>query len=378
MSGREGTEWRFLLVEDDDVIAKQVEEAIPGFIQAPDTAQVRRFDKFKDAADLLRNERFDVLILDLKDDSTPGIDEHDVSAGVEIFEFLKQTRFSPVVFYTAHAHKVRDLTTSFVRVVEKTDGLGKLKEEVCGVLATQLPALSRRIEEIQRAYMWDFVGEHWKEYGSPHEQADLAYLMARRLASSLQAEARSLALKVSEHAVPAPNAATIHPMEMYVHPPVSKKRQAGDLVRGTVKGEEGNWLVLTPSCDFEERHPLNHVLLARCVPLTDEPEFKKWKSDKTNENAKEKLEALMRDNRQKAQPERYKFLPGTFFLPDSVVDFQSVTTVTLDELSKLEGVASLDSPFAEAMLARFSRYFGRLGTPDIDKQIVLRRLDAAQ
>ena len=40
----------------------------------------------------------------------------------------------------------------------------------------------------------------------------------------------------------------------------------------------------------------------------------------------------------------------------------------------LERLASLDSPFAEALLARFTRYFGRLGTPDLDVAVLLQRL----
>jgi hypothetical protein len=40
------------------------------------------------------------------------------------------------------------------------------------------------------------------------------------------------------------------------------------------------------------------------------------------------------------------------------------------------GLCLLDSPFAEALLARFSRYFGRLGMPDLDVAVLLQRLRA--
>jgi hypothetical protein len=43
----------------------------------------------------------------------------------------------------------------------------------------------------------------------------------------------------------------------------------------------------------------------------------------------------------------------------------------MDSLNRL---ASLDSPFAEALLARFVRYFGRLGTPDLNTEVILSRL----
>jgi hypothetical protein len=43
-------------------------------------------------------------------------------------------------------------------------------------------------------------------------------------------------------------------------------------------------------------------------------------------------------------------------------------------MAGLERLASLDSSFAEALLARFTRYFGRLGTPDLDVAVLLQRL----
>lgn len=141
-------------------------------------------------------------------------------------------------------------------------------------------------------------------------------------------------------------------------------------------GESGHWIILTPSCDFEQEGRLNNVLLAQCVPLNAEPEYVSW-TQNTAKNAGS-LRAMIGDNRQDTQSERFKFLPGTYFFPDSVVDFQKLKAITPAEILKLEVVASLDSPFAEAVLARFSRYFGRLGTPDIDKNVVLNRLEAAR
>jgi hypothetical protein len=40
----------------------------------------------------------------------------------------------------------------------------------------------------------------------------------------------------------------------------------------------------------------------------------------------------------------------------------------------MKAIASLDSPYAEAVLAKFAGYYGRLGTPDINKAIVIDRL----
>jgi len=375
MTGENGMKWRILVVEDREDMARQILEAIPDFVDPPDTAEGDHCQSFQDAISRLEIQRYDILILDLKDDGADESTENEDPAGVKVFEALKRTRFTPVVFYTALAHKVRSEQTSFVRVVEKTESISRVREEVKAVISTKLPTLFRRVEEIQRNYLWDFVGSHWQEFSSPHDQADLAYLLARRLALTLQGEARKLTRKLAGKSIPIADPKNIHPMEMYVRPPVSTNRQAGDILKGTIEGETGFWLVLTPSCDFEQAGRLKNVLLAACLPLTEEAEFHSWKQNPNNSAA---LKALISDNRERVQSERFKFLPGTYFLPDLVLDFQHLKALPEGEIANLEVIASLDSPYAESVLARFARYFGRLGTPDIDKQIVMNRLQAAQ
>ena len=277
-----------------------------------------------------------------------------------------------MVFYTAHAEWVRGAQTSFVRVVEKTETTERVKEEVRRVLATQLPALTRQIEEVQRSYMWDFVSTHWKEFPEPTNQADIAYLLARRLAIALEAEAGKLAARVGgAPEVPAIDS-KVHPMVMYVVPTMGPHPLAGDIVSEVVDDKEVHWLILTPSCDFAQTKA-DHVTLAKCEPLVDRDEFKKWSQTKSASSI-QRLEGLIEDR----GSDRFKFLPSAFFIPDLVVDFQQLRSVACASLKDFKQIATLDSPFAEAVLARFSRYFNRLGTPDIDKGIVINRLQPAQ
>ena len=371
-NGDTGTEWRILVIEDNAETARQLQEAIPGFVDPPDRAQAEIVESFDEAAQRMKFERYDLLILDLKDDRNTTREADDSPVGLEVFEKLKKTRFVPVVFYTALAHKVRSQQTSFIRVVEKTEGIGRVKEEVRRIIQTQLPSLAKKLEDLQRDYMWDFVSTHWKEFDSPHEQADLAYLLARRLALSLEAEARQLAKHAVGTAVPVTDTENVHPMQMYIHPPVSKNRQAGDVLLETNDQAKNYWIVLTPSCDFV-LGKVKHVVLAKCERLDGQKEYQDWIADKTSKSKTAQLEKLISDNRE-GQRERFKFLPGTFFLPNLLIDFQQLRSVTVEELGTLEVITTLDSPFAEAMLAQFARYFGRLGTPNIDKKVVLDRL----
>lgn len=47
----------------------------------------------------------------------------------------------------------------------------------------------------------------------------------------------------------------------------------------------------------------------------------------------------------------------------------------IGEVADLKRIASLDSPFAEAAVNRFNRYYGRIGTPDLDAEGAFARLD---
>lgn len=375
-----GTAWRFLVVEDNADNARQLQEVLPGAVDLPDSAKIDLCRSFGEARTELLRDRYDILILDLKDDSSSFFSSDSEPAGVKIFEELRKTRFVPVVFYTAHAQKVRSEETSFVRVVEKSEDVTRVREEVRKVLATRLPALNRQIEEVQRSYMWEFVSTNWKEFKERTHQADLAYLLARRLAISLEHTAKDLAVFVGGQLQATSNEKKSHPMVMYVTPPIGPHRLAGDILLETVNATQSYWLILTPSCDFAQEK-VHHVVLAKCERLTEQDEYKKWSFDRAHRESKSRLEDLIGDNRRSApggpklQPERFKFLPGTFFLPDLVVDFQQLRSLGLKDLAKLAAVASLDSPFAESVLARFARYYGRLGTPDLDREVVFRRIE---
>ena len=69
-NGQAGIKWRFLIVEDNDDIVRLLKEIVPACADSPDEAEADVCKKFDEAAKLLKSERFDLLILDLKDDSS--------------------------------------------------------------------------------------------------------------------------------------------------------------------------------------------------------------------------------------------------------------------------------------------------------------------
>lgn len=378
----DGTIWQVLFVDDDAEICRQVKEFLndEALIEPDDRLLVETSTSFDTALDELEARRFDLLILDVR--RGPHEQELAEEAGIMTLETIRQRRFVPIVFYSGLPNLVRHLETPLIRVVEKTQGLPHLLETVRSIFSTRVPsvnrALIRHLETIQRDYMWDFVANHWDQFDDTQDRTALAYLLARRLAISLAGPGiHQLAKDLGD---PTGNTAAegrVHPMQYYVMPPVASTPLVGDLYKGPIGSQNGWWVLLTPSCDLVAgREKAEWVLLARCLPLADQAEYQDWQGTLPGSASEKKLQRLLKNNRQESQPERYFFLPGVLALPHLVVDFQQLVTSPRLNLSSLDRLASLDSPFAEALLARFARYFGRLGTPDLDTDTLMLRLQA--
>jgi CheY-like chemotaxis protein len=374
------TIWRVLCVDDDPQVCKEIESSLDGepVSDSGDHLRVHTLGDFNQALEELKARHYDLVILDVlwEQGGASGQEE-----GIKILNAIKQRRFVPVIFYTKVPHSVRDLETPLIRVVKKLEGTLRLLEVVKELFLTGLPAVHRALvehmEAVERDYMWNFVAEHWAEVSDEPDHTDLAYLLARRLALSLsETGIQQLAQSLGGRANGIMTAGKVHPMRYYIMPPVEPSPLAGDIYWGEIAGNAGYWVLLTPSCDMVAgREKAERVVFAGCDLLLNQPEYQKWQSKlpKPSKSSVRELSALLADNRRR-QPERFYTLPGALVLPDLIVDFQQLFTMPRADLDHLERISSLDSPYAEALLARFARYFGRLGTPDLDVEAVMTKL----
>lgn len=410
--------WRILVIEDDETIGRQVEEHL-ATISLPDSdsaPQVVVHNSFSDGLAYLQRSNVDVVILDVRDQARaermegPDQNDSDLSSadlGAEIFHEIRAARFVPIVFYTALPQLVAHLVTPdapFVALVSKyaRDPFDELDERLREIFDSKLPviyrALHEHVEGVVRDFMIQFVERHWSELSSPPRKGDLAHLLLRRLALSLGAGGAVLEEQLEGTGGVDLVADKVHPMRFYVTPPVGPCT-TGDLLRGPTispptyaptsdpRGESpgtGNtwYVVLTPACDLvAQRRKADYLVLAECVLLTTLDEHKAWVSQQAvdpgapaAEAAEKKLKSLLMNNPQGRQKDRLVYLPAAWAIPDMFVDLQRVVHLPFERLDDYERVATLDSPYAEALVEQFGRYLGRLGTPDLDVAIALGRL----
>ncbi|HEY1248968.1 MAG TPA: hypothetical protein VGE97_08285, partial [Nitrososphaera sp.] len=269
------------------------------------------------------------------------------------------------------------------------NGFGPLLEIVAEFLQSGLLALNRglanHMEKVQLEYMEQFVTANWEDFNAHPDKRALAYLLARRLAKSLASEhihelAGFLGEVLEKDAQPTTSTDLVHPMQLYIIPPIGSDFLTGDIVKGNVKGKDGLWVVLTPSCDLvtgrNRSVKAEYVQLAFCRPLSDFSEYTDWLNQPTAKKRREALQNLLGNNRRSGQSDRYHYLPGVFNIPHLVVDFQQVDHIPHAELKEsTQPLASLDSPYAESLLGRYNRYCARFGTPDLDFSAVLKNLE---
>ena len=372
-----------MLVDDDFDMCKTIKEFIEEerITSGGDAALVTTVPDFSDALNRLTSSRFDIVILDVRQGGYELNPEDE--AGAKLLKEIMSTRFLPVIFYTGLPNLVKHLENDpFIQVVAKGGTHEPLLKAVRHIMSSELPLMNRalvnHIDKIQRDYMWEFVAGNWKSITAATDRASVAFLLARRLAGSLSdPSATQFAQDLGSVFNASTESGKVHAMQYYVMPPIAEPpMMAGDIYKGTVDYQDGYWVMVTPSCDLVQ-DKAEWLLLAICDPLLEQREYVKWAGERSR-SAATRLRALLGNNRRGSQRERHFYLPAAMSIPDLVVDLQNVAAIRLKEFGTLglERLATLDSPFAEALTSQFSRLIGRIGTPELDVNLVMARLES--
>ncbi|MFI0540464.1 hypothetical protein ACH3VS_16465 [Streptomyces sp. WSLK1-3] len=383
--------YRVLIVDDDARMAEQLQELLTDELEDLGVIHFEAEQDFAAAEERLSHADFDLVVLDVRDasDGSPSADIE--GRGRELYERIARIRWVPVVFFTGVPEQVRALEEPpLIRVVTK-NALDDIAPAVRDGLVSGVSALTRRIsglvEDYVRNFMRDVVAPHWNEMAGA-DQNEIVPVIVNRLAAWLRENGLHKLDQTVEGDLAAvaarPSAARV-----YLMPPVTHHLTAADLV---VDPDGGWWLVLTPACDLYEDHPdsnvakprtakAHYVRLARADRVftedekrSESPAISAWHASSKGSKDKAQAQRAFR-----VDDNRYRALPRYLDIPHLVIDFENVKSEELDEVRAWKRVATLDSPFAEAMLIAYSRSVGRIGTPDVsfdDVQVQLELMKA--
>jgi len=350
-----------LLVDDDLKICEQVSELLNEDIIKKNKIKIKTINDFNAAKGMLKQEQFDIVVLDLFR-GKPSLSNNN-RPGEKLLEEIKSSCFIPVIFFTGVVGPVEHLRSDIVRVVRKSDGTDKLKQEIENVLATGFPFIRRKVvnhlNTTMSRYFW---GTEWNVLENIKDDVSLGYLLVRNFARSLS---KKQIIEILGESTTSNGKS--HPMEFYIYPLDISEYGTGDLL----KKDDEYFVLLTPSCDFVKRdgkRKAEFVMLSKASLLTVHEEYVKYKSGSSG--SKEMLKRLI-ENR---KSDRYFFLPKTPFLPNCVLDFQNLYVIKTETLEQYKKIARLDDPYAQSMLSRFIRYYNRIGSEDIDTDYIIKNL----
>ncbi len=424
--------WRILVVDDNEQVRESIRLLFDGEAVSADggTCVVDQEASFTDALERVERTQYDLVILDIRDDAIAqhvdaddlhGDEATEADVGVELAAQLRKRRFVPIIFWTAVPQYAGPANEPFVTVLSKSVNPDELVLAAKRVFDSGLPSVHRalieHVEAVTRDFMADFVETNWADMGTAERKGDMAHVLSRRLGRSLADGGDVLAASLSnEPAIDLTSDGRVHPMRLYVVPPVGDLR-TGELVLGprllsgghaagdasggsseetsadqsgmgvSQNAEKACWyVVLTPSCDLVASHPkAEFVVVAECCPLQQSDEYKALAAAREAHDGDEPYEpsgkiqkdllGLFRNGRHGRPKDRDYFLPAAWSVPALIVDFQRVAHLPHADLQFYERRAQLDGPYAEALINQATRYLGRVGTPDLDTDHVLAALE---
>lgn len=356
-------ELQVLFIEDEEKLGQNLQKSFDGSSIADYTLKTKVINQFEDGISAINQNDFDLVILDLYSDK----ENKDEEAGIKVLDSIRQSAFVPVVFYTGHAYKIKNLVSEIVGVVSKGDGIEALKDEIERIIKSKIAVMKsqiyRHLRESLRKYFWETVDVEKNIFVPGKNDVSLGYLLLRRFANSLSKE--NIKQLLGDDRIKTDKA---HPMEFYIFPSSGGEYEAGEILLR----DDIFYTVLTPTCDFIEEggrtRKVGQVLLAVAQDVKATEFYKKFEGNTTKH--KEDFIRLIESRK----GDRYFFLPGTPFLPNLLLDFQNKIMCSYVELKTFSRVAKLDDPYAQSMISSFIRYYNRIGFPDIDADYVLAGL----
>lgn len=166
-----------------------------------------------------------------------------------------------------------------------------------------------------------------------------------------------------------------HPAEVYITPVIKPNVFTGDLVNKN--GTDEYFIVLTPSCDLAQTKAKD-ILLVNLEPTNSSIINEKVKvitKNKASSEVIEESEIILQNLIHNTYSNKYHFLPKYKEINGGLINFQKLNAVRVKEFNNnFNRVASINSGFTKDIVARFSYYYSRQGSPDFNHNEIYESL----
>lgn len=358
------TDLKVLYIDDDKSHHNDIKELLAGEECCGYTLQIECTDSFETG--ILASSQYHLVILDLYRGQAMQGGEN---VGSNSYKEIQEKIFIPIIFFSGYPKDVAELRSQVIGVATKGDGgFDELKSEIERLTKNNLPILKEKvhafIEDEFKKYFWGTIQPKNNIFKPEADNLSLGYMLLRNMADTLSRD--NIRQLLGDDTIKEDK---VHPMEFYIYPTdTTTEYQTGEIIKN--KETDEIFVILTPSCDFIKRgtseRKVDHILLLKTILLTETKEYKRYNKDK------DKYAESLKQFINSSKGDRYFFLPQTPFIENRVIDFQNKEIVSYEQLcANFERIAKLDNPYAQSMSATYTRYYNRIGFPDIDCDYIL-------
>ena len=357
-----------LIIEDNENQMKLYQDSIDEFNKDSDTRIEPKFSgNLKEGLKQIRNNDFDAAIIDLR----LGSDDME-GRGKEIIKEIKKNLRFPVFVLTGYPGYLGAgllKQNIFYRIYKPTEkDTTEMLREMTTIYRTGITKIMGRrgiIERTLQEVFWENIAasmEYWKTE-IEDESEIIEKVLSRHILAHLSEK-----LKLTEEG----EFEKCHSAEVYIIPPIKKDFFTGDILKD--RNDSKYSIILTPACDMAQ-YKAKFIVLCEIEIFSNFEYLKQQerimnnpqKSEKEKDDAKKKIESLITNN----DALKYHFLPEFKGFPGGFINFQKVTSAKYKDLgTERVRIAEVFETFLKDIIARFTSYYARQGSPDIDIDMI--------
>lgn len=355
-----------LVVEDDKDFRDSYEKQIRLFnLDHKDFEIEAKYAKDEEEAkSLLKSGQIDAAVIDLKLSNT-DVDYR----GNGLVDIIKANLRFPVFIVTANPEKIEEEKQNQndlfkIRIKGSEEGNFTLilqefkKIHLTGI--TKILGKSGQIEGHLNTIFWNHLSNSmnlWIEDTTRTPEEKQKTLLRYTLLHVQEY------LELSEES----NFENYHPAEVYITPTVKPNVFTGDIVLDNKTMM--SYVVLTPSCDLAQEKAKD-ILLTAIEKEDTGLLFEKIniiKKGKATQETIAEAETSLKTLINNSYSNKYHFLPKYKNIGAGLINFQKINSIRVKDFKdNYTRIATINSNFTKDIVARFSYYYSRQGSPDFN------------
>ncbi len=317
--------------------------------------------------------RYDLVISDTYRGAHKDLD----AAVLDMINKYRQGKFCPLIVMSSGVCPENFQESPFVKWADKGNA-SDLENQIQAMLQTGIPQTARKLHDeldsVAGNFLWGFIDKNWGALSaSVQTDKDLIERIIRRRA----------AITLNDLILPKYEALNSrYGFEYYYYPALEHDYfSLGDILIDKESAKNFK-VILTPHCHLflqnnRSEPKAEHILTVKTEPIAD---VLGDEINKAKQKQNQKLGEWARSPAQtrKTPAGRHWYLPKFLDIPHLYCDFLQVESLSFDSIKKdYRRVATLVPPYAEALQACFTSFYGSVGIPAIEPKAIKDIFDDA-